>query len=63
MSDETQKTCPRCGRKKEDFAVAWGWSCCYQRLLGQDEPELEEKAGVSILRTQKLRGWRAVVII
>ncbi|NMB40610.1 MAG: hypothetical protein GX996_01560 [Firmicutes bacterium] len=43
MSDETQKTCPRCGRKKEDFAVAWGWSCCYQRLLGQDEPELEGK--------------------
>lgn len=24
-----KKVCPRCGEPMEEFAVAWGWECCY----------------------------------
>jgi hypothetical protein len=41
-----KKTCPRCGKEKEEFAVAWDWKFCFNcsvELKSRKEPVTNER--------------------
>ncbi len=32
---QDKNICPKCGKEKEEFAVAWGWEYCYNCSSGR----------------------------
>lgn len=44
------KTCPRCGKPMEEFAVAWGWECCYDCSVKDARERRKRDADIELRR-------------
>ena len=61
---QDKQVCPKCGKPKEEFVVAWGWEYCYdcstkERMTKMEKPKFQNFIDPT-LEKEKEKLWKLI---